>query len=129
MDVAPSGSMMQRVGQRLGNTIYAPMKGAKETDCCFCYCHMGAGERVIQAICHEKHQFHEACFNNFLEHNANAPHLKLCPICRVPIDESKLIKKILTKGTEAGVEDMFNLPNQKKDPQDIIINENEFALD
>ena len=103
------------MGQRLGGTIYAPLKANKVQECTICYMNMLPGERIIQTVCFETHQFHEKCFNNFLDHYKNQPELLLCPICRAPIEQDKLIKKILTKAADDPVEDLFNLES-KPDP-------------
>ena len=91
---------------------------------------MQVGDRVIQTACFENHQFHEGCFNNFLEHvksHENSIANKLCPICRAPIEEDKLVKKILTKDPNEKIEDMFGL--DRVDDQTKVVNENQFAKD
>ena len=70
---------------------------------------MKAGDRVVQLDCHVTHQFHETCYNNFINHlNSMGGNLKLCPLCRVTINEETVIKKILVRET-ADVKDMFGL--------------------
>lgn len=92
---------------------------------------MEAGERVCQLACHETHQFHEGCYNNFISHNAAFSNLKLCPLCRKPIDEEAVIKKIYHKGkpSEMNAEDAFALGPVTSKVQDNIVNENQFAAD
>ena len=69
------------------------------------------GEHIVQLACHETHQFKEQCYKNFIAHNAAQPHLKLCPLCRVPIDEAAVVRKIYHKAkpTDMGTEEAFAL--------------------
>ena len=48
---------------------------------------------------------------NFIQHNANRADLKLCPLCRAPIDEAAVQKKVYqeVKPTDMKTEDAFAL--------------------
>ena len=38
------------------------------TECTFCYMDMVVGDKVTQLACHESHQFHNECYENFITH-------------------------------------------------------------
>ena len=61
---------------------------------------MGVGERVVQLACHETHQFHEACYNNFVEHFERNDVPLNCPICRAVVDKTRVIKKEIAAGDQ-----------------------------
>lgn len=119
--------MVQRMQGRLGATIVFPMKKAA-SECTFCYTEMNAGQRVCQLSCWPDHQFHEECYTNFVNHFANQQ--LLCPICRAPIQQDQVIKKLLAAPTDMKTEDAFGLANNAKiQNADPVVNENEFARD
>lgn len=111
---------------RLGGTIYATLGVKNAHECSICFSGMKAGDRVCQLVCHETHEFHEDCYNNFINHNAAHSNLKLCPLCRVPIDEEAVIKKIYHKGkpSEMNAEDAFALGPVTSKVEDNVANEN-----
>jgi len=65
------------------------------------------------------------CYTNFITHNANQPALKLCPLCRTPIDEAAVKKKIFHKASAADLktEEAFDLGKTKEDKIDAMENE------
>ena len=68
------------------------------------------GDKIKQLPCHETHQFHEECLDNFLKHNEATPQFKLCPLCRRKIDENAIVKKTVGQpkpATDLKVEDAF----------------------
>ena len=66
----PSQSMVAKMGNALGGTIYANMglQTSSAEECVFCYSNMAAGERIVQLDCHKTHQFHETCYINYVTH-------------------------------------------------------------
>lgn len=83
---------------------------------------MDQGEHIVQLACHETHQFKEQCYKNFIAHNANNPALKLCPLCRVPIDENAVVRKIYhkKKPTDMKTEDAFALGTKEMEKTNTI---------
>lgn len=45
--------------------------------------------------CHETHSLHEPCYDNFIQHNNDNNRMKLCPLCRTPVDENAVVKRLL----------------------------------
>ena len=92
---------------------------------------MALGEKVAQLACHETHQFHDQCYENFITHNANNPNLKLCPLCRVKIDEGRVIKKVYhaPKASEMTAADAFGLDSDAKKMNDADTIENDALKD
>ena len=65
--------------------------------------------------CHPKHMMHEECYEQFKKAFAN--QRMLCPLCRKPIDESKMQKKKLIVEQDPAKPDVDEFGNEttKKD--------------
>ena len=95
----------------MGKTMIQRLNKGEQYECVFCYEDMLPGDRVCQLACHEKHQFHEGCYNNFTKHFEANSSLLLCPLCRTPVDKDAVIKKELAKPFDSTlkVDDAFQL--------------------
>lgn len=91
-----SASFFERQKQRLGGTIYEAFKPNRDLlDCAFCYGPMTSGQRIKELACNELHQFHESpCFESFINYCNTNNTPKLCPLCRIPIDENAVKTKV-----------------------------------
>ena len=85
---------------------------------------MAPGDRVVQLACHETHQFHEGCYNNFDSHFTQTNQAKLCPLCRTPVDAENIVKKQLHKAepSQMKVEDAFGLADIPEKAPDTLMN-------
>jgi len=66
-----------------------------------------------------------------MAHLNNQAHLKLCPLCRVPINEEAVVKKVFQKSAvnDMTATDAFALDKNAALDKDNALNENEFAVD
>ena len=55
------------------------------------------GDKIEVLACHPTHMMHEACYAMFKNSNEQHRKANLCPMCRKPIDESKITKRLLQK--------------------------------
>ena len=98
-------------------TIYQRLSRSKRAECVFCYEEMADKDKVIQLKCYDTHQFHEECYNNFVEHFEKNGQRLLCPLCRAPVDKNAVIKKVIQidddpAGNTLKIEDAFGIkPN------------------
>ena len=70
------------------------------TDCSICMVEIIAPAKISQLACNENHFFHENCLDAWMSSNKANRRAPTCPMCRVPIVESKIEKKMF-KGIEA----------------------------
>ena len=68
-----------------------------QNECVFCYENMLPGDRICQLACHPKHKFHEACYDSFSTHFEANGYPFLCPLCRAPVDKSKVTRHVMAK--------------------------------
>ena len=113
----PGQSYIRRQASRLGETIYAAFsqEAHKEFNCMICTCAMKPGEELAQLACHEDHVMHMACFRRWYDYNINNNQaaLNLCPLCRTPVRDADVRKKIYQvekTQPKAMVEEAFGIP-------------------
>ena len=58
---------------------------------------MRFGESIVQLACHPEHQFHKQCYDEFVEYFEKQGTPLLCPLCRSPVDKSKVTEKKLAQ--------------------------------
>ena len=105
-----TSSRVQQKGL-LGATIYEKLSQSQSGECVFCYEEMANKEKVVQLACYKTHQFHEQCYNNFVEYFEKSQSALLCPLCRAPVDKSQVVKKVLeiAEPSTMKVQDAFAL--------------------
>jgi len=76
------------------------MRIKEATECGICIEDLVAPCPVALLACNENHFFHTECVEGWIEHNKKSNKASSCPLCRIPIDESKM-KRLQFKGVEA----------------------------
>ena len=90
-------------------TIHVKLNKSMHKECVFCYMEMDPGDTVIQLACHESHQFHEECYNNFIKHFEENNTPLLCPLCRAPVRKDNVVKKKILPDSTMSPADAFGL--------------------
>jgi hypothetical protein len=98
-----------------GGSYFAHPHHDKGGECSICTMGKLPGDNIFKLGCHETHWLHENCFNDFKSHFAQSGTVLLCPLCRFPVDESKIAKQSVGKDQPPAekVEDVFNLEGPK----------------
>ena len=78
--------------------------------CPICTLDFVTGDRIYQLGCHDTHVLHESCFDDYAKFSKDKGKSLLCPVCRIPVDESKLQKSELqiAGAKKTGDEAMFD---------------------
>lgn len=73
--------------------------------CPICTLDFVTGDRIYQLGCHETHVLHESCYDDYAKFNKDKGKSLLCPVCRVPVDDSKVVKSELQIAGQKSVGD------------------------
>ena len=92
-----AGSRLQRQIRGARKTIVDGFVGKSVLggDCPICFMNFEEGEKVEVLACHPTHMMHEGCFAMFCETNDKNRVRSACPQCRLPIDKTKIKRKVL----------------------------------
>ena len=63
--------------------------------CAICAFGFKTSDKAEVLACHPRHLFHQECYIKFVKSWEAKGWKLLCPICRTPIDKSKVVKKQL----------------------------------
>ena len=91
-----SGSRIIRAGNNMRKTIIGHLSQAdRDMECCICTMNFENDQKAIVFACHPKHMMHEECYNEFVKSFEGALKPLLCPMCRKPVDKTRVVKKKL----------------------------------
>ena len=64
-------------------------------ECSICYVEFKPGDKVEVFACHRTHMLHTECFETLKSHAEKKKSPLICPLCREPVDVSKIERKQL----------------------------------